>query len=158
MGRFLLATLSLLVGAFSLSGVNSCCCPQDWLPMNGFCYKVFNDHKNWNDSEMFCRKLKPGCHLASLHSDADAVELSEYITDYLIGHDHVWIGLRDTNQKYMWEWTDRSRTDFLLWRKDQPDHSTNNEFCVEIVSFTGYHEWNDDSCTALRPFLCQCKH
>nr|ABP94087.1 venom C-type lectin galactose binding isoform variant 2 [Pseudonaja textilis] len=141
MGRFLLVTLSLLVGAFSLNGVNSSCCPQDWLPRNGFCYKV----------SMIPRT-------GTMLSNADAVELSEYITDYLIGHDHVWIGLRDTRKKYMWEWTDRSRTDFLPWRKDQPDHYKNNEFCVEIVSFTGYREWNDDSCTALRPFLCQCKH
>nr|ACC67947.1 C-type lectin galactose binding isoform [Austrelaps superbus] len=158
MGRFLLVTLSLLVVAFSLNGANSSCCPQDWLPRNGLCYKVFNYHKNWNDAEMFCRKLKPGCHLASLHSDADVVEFSEYITDYLIGHDHVWIGLRDTKQKYIWEWTDRSRTDFLSWRKNQPDHSNNNEFCVEIENFTGYLLWNDARCTILHPFLCQCKY
>nr|D2YVJ6.1 RecName: Full=C-type lectin galactose-binding isoform; Short=CTL; AltName: Full=Venom C-type lectin galactose binding isoform; Flags: Precursor [Pseudechis porphyriacus]ABP94088.1 venom C-type lectin galactose binding isoform [Pseudechis porphyriacus] len=158
MGRFLLVTLSLLVVAFSLNGANSCCCPQDWLPRNGFCYKVFNHLKNWNDAEMYCRKFKPGCHLASLHSNADAVEFSEYITDYLTGQGHVWIGLRDTKKKYIWEWTDRSRTDFLPWRKDQPDHFNNEEFCVETVNFTGYLQWNDDSCTALRPFLCQCKY
>nr|ABP94090.1 venom C-type lectin galactose binding isoform variant 1 [Demansia vestigiata] len=158
MGRFLLLTLRLLVVAFFLNGANSCCCPQHWLSRNGYCYKVFNDQMSWDDAERFCRKLKPGCHLASLHSKEDAVEFSEYITDTLKVEGHLWIGLRDTKKKDIWEWTDRSRTDFLPWRKNQPDHANNNEFCVEIVRSTGFLQWNDASCTALRGFLCQCRY
>nr|ABP94091.1 venom C-type lectin galactose binding isoform variant 2 [Demansia vestigiata] len=158
MGRFLSVTLSLLVVAFFLNGANSCCCPHDWLPKNGLCYKLFNDFKTWNDAEMYCRNVNPGCHLASLHSKADADEFSDYITDYLSHENNVWIGLRDTKKKYIWEWTDRSNLNFLSWKKDQPDHFNNEEFCVEIVSSTGYVQWNDASCTTLRPFLCQCRY
>ncbi|XP_026582001.1 C-type lectin mannose-binding isoform-like isoform X2 [Pseudonaja textilis] len=83
MGRFLLVTLSLLVGAFFLNGANSSCCPQDWLPRNGFCYKVFNDPKNWDDAETLCRKYKPGCHLASIHGGEESTDLAECVSDYL---------------------------------------------------------------------------
>ncbi|XP_015686729.2 C-type lectin mannose-binding isoform-like, partial [Protobothrops mucrosquamatus] len=75
--------------------VKSCCCPNDWLPMNRLCYKVFDDKKNWNDAEMFCRNYKPGCHLASIHSRADSAELAEYVSDYLKSDGDVSIGLND---------------------------------------------------------------
>ncbi|XP_034262418.1 C-type lectin BfL-1 [Pantherophis guttatus] len=158
MGRFTFLSLALLAVFLSLSGAEGYCCPVDWLPRNGLCYKLFSKHKTWLDAEMFCRKYKPGCHLASIHSDADSADLAEYMSDYRIGQGHVWIGLRDTKKNYVWEWTDRSRTDYLSWAKNQPDHFQNKEFCVEVVEFTGYLQWNDDDCDALRPFLCQCKY
>ncbi|KAG8138560.1 putative C-type lectin BfL-1 protein [Naja naja] len=158
MGHFTFTSLCLLAMFLSLSGAEGYNCPLDWLPKNGLCYKVFSTPKSWLKAEMHCRKFKPGCHLASLHSNSDAVEFSEYISDYLTGQGHVWIGLWDRTKKYIWEWTDRSKTDFLQWKKKQPDHFKNNEFCVEIVKFTGYLQWNDENCAALRPFLCQCKY
>ncbi|XP_060545237.1 C-type lectin galactose-binding isoform-like [Pantherophis guttatus] len=158
MGRFIFVTLGLLVVAFSIHGAEDCCCPRDWLPMNGFCYKVFEERKNWKDAETFCRKQKPGCHLASIHSMDQGADLGDYITDYLTKKDRVWIGLYDPWKNYVWEWTDRSRTDYLPWKTNQPDHFQNKEFCVEIVDFTGYLQWNDQGCTVLRPFLCQCKY
>ncbi|XP_026547932.1 C-type lectin mannose-binding isoform-like [Notechis scutatus] len=94
-GQFIIVNLSLLVMALSLRGVKGCCCPNDWLSMNGFCYKVNDDLKTWNDAEMFCRKLKPGCHLASIHSVAESADLAEYVSDYLKGSGNVWIGLND---------------------------------------------------------------
>ncbi|KAL7979773.1 hypothetical protein Chor_008111 [Crotalus horridus] len=63
--------------------------------MNGHCYKVFEEQKNWKDAEMFCRKYKPGCHLASLHSIDDSADVAEYISDYLKSGSNVWIGLND---------------------------------------------------------------
>nr|ABP94110.1 venom C-type lectin mannose binding isoform 1 variant 2 [Tropidechis carinatus] len=157
MGRFLLVTLSLLVVAFSLNGANSCCCPQDWLPRNGFCYKVFNDLKNWNDAEMFCRKFKPGCHLASIHSNADSADLAEYASDYLKSDGNVWIGLNDPRKQRTWVWSDRSPTNYYSWNRGEPNNSKNNEYCVHLWALSGYLKWNDTPCKALYSFICQCR-
>ncbi|XP_032076933.1 macrophage mannose receptor 1-like [Thamnophis elegans] len=158
MRRFIFLTFSLLVVALSLRGAKGYQCPLDWLPGNGLCYKVFGEPKTWNDAELFCRKLKPGCHLASIHSLADSFAVALYLTDYLKIQSRVWIGLWDPNQNFNWEWTDGSKTDYVRWDKDQPDHFENKEFCVEIVHYTGYLRWNDQKCTFLHSFLCQCKY
>nr|P84987.1 RecName: Full=C-type Lectin CRL; Short=CTL [Crotalus ruber ruber] len=132
-------------------------CPLDWLPMNGLCYKIFNQLKTWEDAEMFCRKYKPGCHLASFHLYGESLEIAEYISDYHKGQDNVWIGLWDKKKDFSWEWTDRSCIDYLNWNKNQPDHYKNKEFCVELVSLSGYRLWNDQVCESKDAFLCQCK-
>nr|P0DM53.1 RecName: Full=C-type lectin galatrox; Short=CTL [Bothrops atrox] len=75
-------------------------CPQDWLPMNGLCYKIFDELKAWKDAEMFCRKYKPGCHLASIILYGESPEWAE-------GHSEVWLGLWDKKKDFSWEWTDR---------------------------------------------------
>ncbi|ETE62015.1 hypothetical protein L345_12230, partial [Ophiophagus hannah] len=121
---FLLATFSLSFFS-SHTGANSCCCPQDWLPKNGFCYKVFNDRKNWNDAETFCRKHKPGCHLASIHGSEESTELAEYVSDYLR--------------------SDRSRSSYLTWQQGEPNNLGNNENCVELWSPSGKPRWREGS-------------
>ncbi|XP_032077960.1 C-type lectin BpLec-like isoform X3 [Thamnophis elegans] len=106
----------------------------------------------------FCRKLKPGCHLASIHSFADSFDLADYLTDYLPPRGPVWIGLWDPKKNFKWEWTDRSKADYLPWENKQPDHYKNNEFCIEIVDYTYYLKWNDQICTTPQAFLCQCRY
>uniref|UniRef100_A0A194AP78 C-type lectin 9a n=1 Tax=Agkistrodon contortrix contortrix TaxID=8713 RepID=A0A194AP78_AGKCO len=157
MGRFIFVSFGLLVVFLSLSGAKGNNCPHDWLPMNGLCYKIFDERKAWEDAERFCRKYKPGCHLASFHQYGESLEIAEYISDYHKGQAEVWIGLWDKKKDFSWEWTDRSCTDYLTWDKNQPDHYQNKEFCVELVSLTGYRLWNDQVCGSKNAFLCQCK-
>uniref|UniRef100_A0A8C5WS76 C-type lectin domain-containing protein n=1 Tax=Laticauda laticaudata TaxID=8630 RepID=A0A8C5WS76_LATLA len=137
MGQFIIVNLSLLVMALSLRGVKGCCCPDDWLSMNGFCYKVNDELKTWNHAEMFCRKLKPGCHLASIHNVAESADLAEYISDYLKGSGNVWIGLNDPQKKRTWEWSDRSLTNYFSWNSGEPNNQHNKEYCVELLTKTG---------------------
>nr|Q9YGP1.1 RecName: Full=C-type lectin TsL; AltName: Full=Galactose-binding lectin; Short=CTL; Flags: Precursor [Trimeresurus stejnegeri]AAD17252.1 C-type lectin [Trimeresurus stejnegeri] len=157
MGRFIFVSFGLLVVFLSLSGAKGSCCTNDSLPMNGMCYKIFDEPKTWEDAEMFCRKYKPGCHLASFHRLAESLDIAEYISDYHKRQAEVWIGLLDRKKDFSWEWTDRSCTDYLNWDKNQPDHYKDKEFCVELVSLTGYHRWNDQVCESKNSFLCQCK-
>nr|A7X3Z0.1 RecName: Full=C-type lectin lectoxin-Thr1; Short=CTL; Flags: Precursor [Thrasops jacksonii]ABU68496.1 Lectoxin-Thr1 [Thrasops jacksonii] len=157
MGRFIFATLGLLLVAFSINGAKGCCCPHDWLTLKGFCYKVFNEHKTWNDAEMFCRKYKPGCHLASIHSGEESTDLAEYVSDYLKSGGNVWIGLNDPQKKRSWQWTDRSQNNFYPWKQGEPNNRANNENCVELWSPLGYKNWNDESCASTRAYLCKCR-
>ncbi|XP_026579444.1 C-type lectin mannose-binding isoform-like [Pseudonaja textilis] len=157
MGRFVLVSLGWLVAAFSLPGAKGCCCPRDWFPMNSLCYKVFEEKKNWNNAEMFCRKHKPGCHLASIHSLAESADLAEYIADYITKKDIVWIGLNDPRKTRSWEWSDRSCVDYLSWQPGEPSNSGNNEYCVHLYPQADYKKWNDIPCDTACSFICQCK-
>ncbi|XP_039174569.1 C-type lectin lectoxin-Thr1-like [Crotalus tigris] len=125
--------------------------------MNGLCYKIFDDQKNWNDAEMFCRKYKPGCHLASLHSIDDSDDVAEYVSDYLRSGSNVWIGLNDPKKQRVWQWADRSRTSYLTWKPGEPNNAGNDEYCVELWNPSGYTKWNDENCASLRSFLCKCR-
>ncbi|XP_070610690.1 C-type lectin mannose-binding isoform-like [Erythrolamprus reginae] len=157
MGRFILVSLGLVVVALSLSGVKGCCCPDGWLPMNGFCYKVNDEPKTWNDAKMFCRKLKPGCNLASIHSEAGSGNLAQYVSDYITKKVDVWIGLSDLQKTGTWDWSDRSPLNYLSWDEGEPNNQKDNEYCVELLSETGYLKWNDAPCESSLPFLCQCR-
>ncbi|XP_058047298.1 C-type lectin mannose-binding isoform-like [Ahaetulla prasina] len=157
MGRFIFVILGLQVVALCLSGAKGGCCPRDWLPMNGLCYKVFEEQKNWTSAEMFCRKHKPGCHLASIHSMAQSADLAEYISDYLTRKTHVWIGLNDPRKQRIWEWSDRSCVDYLSWNQGEPNNKDNKEYCVHLWTPTGYKNWNDTPCDTAYPFICQCR-
>ncbi|XP_032077956.1 C-type lectin BfL-2-like isoform X2 [Thamnophis elegans] len=158
MGRFIFLTFSLLVVALCLRGAKGYQCPLDWLPGNELCYKVFGERKTWTDAEMFCRKLKPGCHLASIHSKAESADLAEYITHYITRSGQVWIGLNDPKKRRIWEWSDRSSVDYFSWDSGDPDNKWNNELCVHMWSPAGYLKWRDQTCNALHPFICQCKY
>ncbi|XP_039189350.1 C-type lectin mannose-binding isoform-like [Crotalus tigris] len=131
-------------------------CPNDWLSKYNHCYKIFDDQKNWNDAEMFCRKQKPGCHLASIHSSEESADVAKYISDYIKTGKSVWIGLKDPKKKDRWEWTDRSRTNYLAWAPGEPSYTGDYDFCVNLKNRSKYRKWDDSDCNRLHPFLCQC--
>nr|A1XXJ9.1 RecName: Full=C-type lectin BML-2; Short=CTL; Flags: Precursor [Bungarus multicinctus]ABH05181.1 C-type lectin 2 [Bungarus multicinctus] len=158
MGHFTFTGLCLLAMFLSLRGAECYTCPIDWLPKNGLCYKVFSNPNTWLDAELFCRKFKPGCRLASLHRDADSADLAEYISDYLKVDGSVWIGLNDPQKKRTWVWSDRSSSNYFSWNQGEPNNSKNKEYCVHLWAPTGYLKWNDAPCESLHPFLCQCKY
>ncbi|XP_032077964.1 C-type lectin mannose-binding isoform-like [Thamnophis elegans] len=158
MGQFLFVSLGLLVVALSRRGVKGSCCPHDWLPMAGFCYKVFEEQKNWEDAETFCKNHKAGCHLASIHCKTESDDLAEYLNDYLRTKTHVWIGLHDPNKNRMWEWSDRSRPNYFTWNTGEPNNEGGNEYCVHLWAQSGFKNWNDIRCDIIFPFICQCRY
>uniref|UniRef100_A0A194AR98 C-type lectin 6a n=1 Tax=Micrurus tener TaxID=1114301 RepID=A0A194AR98_9SAUR len=157
MGHFTFISLCLMPIFLSLSGAECYTCPIDWLSRNGLCYKLFDDTKAWPDAEMFCRKHKPGCHLASIHSTAESADLAEYIYDYLKSEKNVWIGLNDPRKERIWEWTDRSSTNYTSWNEGEPNNSWNKEYCVHLLASEGYLKWNDTPCESLFAFICRCQ-
>ncbi|XP_070610677.1 C-type lectin lectoxin-Thr1-like isoform X1 [Erythrolamprus reginae] len=156
MGRFFFVTLGLLIMAFSLNGAKGCCCPPDWLPMNTFCYKVFDEHKTGPDAETFCGKHKPDCHLASIHGSEESLELAQYISFSLQSSANVWIGLHDPEKNRNWRWTDGSKSSYRAWDLGEPNYDGSNANCVELLG-TGYEKWNDENCASRQAFLCQCR-
>nr|A7X3X8.1 RecName: Full=C-type lectin lectoxin-Enh5; Short=CTL; Flags: Precursor [Pseudoferania polylepis]ABU68493.1 Lectoxin-Enh5 [Pseudoferania polylepis] len=157
MGQFTVVSLGLLAVFLSLSGAKGDNCPANWISRNGVCNKLFPDRKTWLEAEMYCRALKPGCHLASLHRDSDSTVLAWYISDHFKGAGHVWIGLRDTNRKRTWKWSDRTSTNYFSWNQGEPNNVQDNENCVHLWAPSGYLKWNDEPCASLHPFICQYK-
>uniref|UniRef100_M9T5Q1 Lectin-Boa-1 n=1 Tax=Boa constrictor TaxID=8574 RepID=M9T5Q1_BOACO len=157
MGHFAFVSLSWLILAVSLSGAgaqNSCL--ENWFRYNEFCYKVFNKFKSWKNAERFCMDQQAGCHLASIHSEAESFRLSEYISQS-VKIMNVWIGLRDPFEQRNWQWSDGSKSSYTAWNQGEPNNFWNmNENCVELWQQSRYLKWNDEKCTSWRPFLCKC--
>ncbi|XP_062990561.1 C-type lectin lectoxin-Thr1-like [Elgaria multicarinata webbii] len=151
------SSLGFLAVAFLLKGAEASCCPMEWLPYQGYCYKLFHEKVSWSDAELICQSFMPGSHLASIHSNTEASELANYIVKYRKDGGNVWIGLRDTRKNRVWSWTDRSSTSYKAWNVGEPNNLRNEENCVEIWSPSGYMLWNDESCKSERAFLCRYK-
>ncbi|XP_029142076.1 C-type lectin lectoxin-Thr1-like [Protobothrops mucrosquamatus] len=131
MGRFSFVSLGLLVVVISISGVKGCA--NGWLSMNGFCYKVNGEAKSWPDAEAFCRQFDSCCDLASIHSVEESDELGQYVSENLKTGSNVWIGLYDAQKNRVWEWTDRSCSNYLAWAPGEPNNAKGNEYCGELV-------------------------
>ena len=74
-------------------------------------YVVASNKLTWADSNSFCKDI--GSHLASIHSDADSIEMIE-ARALCEGYNGCWIGLNDNNTEGFWEWNDESITDYGL--------------------------------------------
>ncbi|XP_069836037.1 C-type lectin domain family 2 member B-like isoform X1 [Dendropsophus ebraccatus] len=83
-------------------------CEDDWIWYRGKCYYFSTEHKNWSDSERFCRS-----HDASLAIIDNKVEY-----DFMFrfkGSESHWIGLRRTDNNTAWIWTDGTLYDGSLF-------------------------------------------
>ncbi|XP_063164849.1 C-type lectin lectoxin-Thr1-like [Candoia aspera] len=181
MGRFALVSLGWLILAISLSGAGAqLCCPFNWYPYSGFCYKVFDKKfRTWKDAEVFCTEQNAGCHLASFHSEAETNAIFNYL-DLVGSAGHVWIGLSRVFQHRTWQWSDGSKFNYTNWNHGEPNNFLmKNENCVELWTRSGEprwwgvsrgctsnnedmfdppwnFRWNDEVCSWFRHFLCKC--
>uniref|UniRef100_R4G2J1 LP-Pse-7 n=1 Tax=Pseudonaja modesta TaxID=340912 RepID=R4G2J1_9SAUR len=155
MGRFLFASLGLLVLAFSLSGIRANrYCPFDWFSYNMSCYKLFYSPMSWDQAQRFCVEQQENSQLASINDVAESVKLSNYISQRLTFLD-VWMGLRLSKRKGIWEWSDGSNLTHTSWKEGEPNNLFNKEFCAVLSAGTRYLQWNDKKCTHLHPFVCK---
>uniref|UniRef100_R4FJR2 LP-Fur-1 n=1 Tax=Furina ornata TaxID=529697 RepID=R4FJR2_9SAUR len=155
MGRFLLVSLSLLVVAFSLSGIEANrYCPFDWLSYNVSCYKFFFQRMTWDEAQRFCVEQQENSQLASIHDMGESVKLSNYMSQRWNFFD-VWMGLRLSKRKGIWEWSDGSNLTYTSWEDGEPNNFFNREFCAVLSIGSRYLQWNDKNCMHKHPFVCK---
>uniref|UniRef100_R4G2E2 LP-Bra-2 n=1 Tax=Brachyurophis roperi TaxID=1295043 RepID=R4G2E2_9SAUR len=155
MGRFLFVSLGLLVVAFSLSGIGANrYCPFDWFSYNVSCYKLFHLPMPWDQAQRSCVEQQENSQLASIHDVGESVKLSNYISQRLKLSD-VWMGLRLSKRKGIWEWSDGSNLTYTSWKEGEPNNFFNIEFCAVLSAGTRYLQWNDKSCVLPHKFICK---
>ncbi|KAK0413706.1 hypothetical protein QR680_006953 [Steinernema hermaphroditum] len=142
-------------------------CQEGWKHFNqtGFCYRAFEEKKDWFKAKMFCRSL--GGYLVSIHSKAE----NEWIVEqFKQGHyaDHLnqtWIGLSAPMYNGMYIWEDLTRFDYDGWAEDEPTctekNCEENEYCAQIMTDEcdgcDVPFWNDMWCWFEMRFICKKK-
>ena len=87
--------------------------------------------------------------------------------DHAIFNNHIWIGLNDLDQEYVFEWSDGSLFDFgqngsaggitgiYPWKPGEPNNNHVNEYCVELwMEWYHTYTWNDNMCELKMRFMC----
>nr|XP_040060795.1 lymphocyte antigen 75 [Gasterosteus aculeatus aculeatus] len=136
---------------------DSTVCAGDWVPWNGWCYKLVNQAKNFTDARIHCSQPEEGVlgSLASLHS----VDTMEMISTHFHSDGNalnVWIGLMGVGvNPAVFKWIDHAPVTFTYWDQNQPVQPAVDPSCV---FYSGeHHGWRVGDCTLRRPFMCQTK-
>nr|XP_049594091.1 C-type mannose receptor 2 isoform X3 [Syngnathus scovelli] len=125
------------------------CSAPDWEEFAGFCYKFFEDVKNWDDAQRVCRGF--GAELMSICSKVEQAwvkSASEFETS------DMWTGLNDLVLPGMFVWSDRHKVTFTHWAAGEPYQRVGlGKHCVAQLWQTG--KWKLMSCAQVNSFMCK---
>nr|XP_055046990.1 macrophage mannose receptor 1-like [Misgurnus anguillicaudatus] len=120
--------------------------------LNFICYNgdkgfiIETSNKTWRDAQIFCRQLHTD--LISVRNQTENQQIQKIMKDKNISE--VWIGLFNE----IWEWSDKSYSEFRYWVPGQPDNGHGGtEDCTEVVMYYG-GQWYDVSGSISRAFVC----
>ena len=129
-------------------------CPRGWLSsFHGGCFKVHSNHLDWNSAKSACEAL--GSSLALPNSKAKSREFLQLFNGAGASNE-LWIGLyRDPKNERRWLWVDGSIVYITSWRTGEPNNVGSNEDCGAILMRSGESKWNDATCYASLPYICE---
>ena len=93
-----------------------------------------------------------GAYLAQISDDAENLTVSTFITGL------TWIGLDDTVTEMTFAWVNGSTSPYRHFAANEPNDGGPQgpgEDCVYIDT-NASHTWNDSSCAASLPAVCEC--
>ena len=121
-------------------------CPNNWIHLQGSCYKVSSGKTQWTAAKSACEAM--GSKLAMVTSKAEQQALASNISQ------RVWIGLyRDPKDDSRWLWVDGSRATYTNWNPGEPNDQGRNEDCTTMLPSNG--KWNDLACFNSLKYLCE---
>ena len=121
-------------------------CPNNWMHLQGSCYKVSSGKSNWTAAKSTCEAM--GSKLAMVTSQAEQQALATLNLSH-----RVWIGLRrDPKNKSRWFWVDGSRATYTHWGDGEPNNGIGNEDCTYMFPPDG--KWNDAPCSWTVHYVC----
>ncbi|XP_049617585.1 C-type mannose receptor 2-like isoform X1 [Syngnathus scovelli] len=124
------------------------CLTPDWEEFAGFCYKYFEDERNWADAQQLCRHF--GAELVSIRTEMEQARVksaSEFETNDL------WTGLNDLALPGTFVWSDQRKVTFTHWAAGEPNQLGLGNNCVALLWQTG--RWKLMSCTQVKTFMCK---
>jgi len=105
--------------------------------------------RTWGQAQTACNQN--GYHLATIGDSLN----NEWVRAQAAAQNPGlawWIGRNDIATETFWKWENNEPLRYDNWGPGQPDNF-NNEDCATIQPGTG--QWNDLSCTASLPFVCE---
>nr|XP_049593092.1 uncharacterized protein LOC125979185 isoform X7 [Syngnathus scovelli] len=125
------------------------CSAPDWEEFAGFCYKPFDDERDWADAQQVCRGF--GAELVSIRTKVEQAwvkNASNFETS------DMWTGLNDLALPGMFVWSDRHKVTFTPWAAGEPNQRVAlGKHCVALLRQTG--KWKLMSCTQVNSFMCK---
>nr|XP_049594348.1 secretory phospholipase A2 receptor isoform X14 [Syngnathus scovelli] len=125
------------------------CSAPDWEEFAGFCYKPFDDERDWADGQQVCRGF--GAELVSIRTKVEQAwvkNASNFETS------DMWTGLNDLALPGMFVWSDRHKVTFTPWAAGEPNQRVAlGKHCVALLRQTG--KWKLMSCTQVNSFMCK---
>ncbi|XP_068507534.1 secretory phospholipase A2 receptor-like isoform X2 [Syngnathus scovelli] len=132
--------------AFTFADGELRCLGESWEEFAGFCYKAFEDKKEWAAAQADCKKS--GANLVSILSE---VEQTWVKNASALDTSDMWTGLNDQSVLGMFEWSDRHEVTFTDWAPEEPKHLKKD--CVAMSQKAG--KWKQMSCKIPNSFMCK---
>ena len=112
----------------------------------GHRYEMYDYLMTWEEAKAFCEAK--GGHLATISSAQENESAAKLLTSGETG----WIGATDQDNEGTFSWVTGETVSYTNWEQGEPNDYGGNEDYAELLS-SGV--WNDNSGTALRPFICE---
>lgn len=112
----------------------------------GHRYELYDYLMTWEEANAFCQAK--GGHLATIASSQE----NEIVANLVPKSESAWIGATDKDKEGTFSWATGETFSYSKWEQNEPNDYGGNEDYAEILS-SGV--WNDNSGTALRPFICE---
>ena len=125
-------------------------------PDDGTCYMLLNTLVSWTAGQAACIAL--GANLVSIETLAEQTLVATLAVQYPAGNQDLWIGASDSIAEGSFVWVDGEPVVYDNWRDGEPNDNGANgagEDCAVIEGDTAANEWDDRTCTALRPVICE---
>ena len=122
-------------------------CPNNWIHLQGSCYKISSRTLNWNAAKSACKAL--GSNLVMVKSQAEQQALASKISQ------SIWMGLyRDPKDTSRWLWVDGTRVTYTNWYQGEPNNRV-SEQCGMMWSADYAWHWNDGGCSYALYYVCE---
>lgn len=120
--------------------------------------KVYLSHHlaSWFTANFECGEV--GMKMLTITTLKENEEMQQYAMKKNISS--FWIGANDFGSRarssrsrtFLWA-ESGTRLDKLFWKLGEPNDRT--EHCIEVLVCCDHHNWNDNKCSSLRPFICE---
>ncbi|XP_072275189.1 secretory phospholipase A2 receptor [Pyxicephalus adspersus] len=122
-------------------------CEDDWIPYNGYCYKLHKEMLNWAQASATCVTI--GGELMQVTSLAHMEFLQHFLQHEKVTE--AWIGMTSKHKDpVIFQWSDGSEVTFTSWHRQEPNISQeDSNLCVSTQ--TSPFERHRDYCYGVNP-------